>query len=143
MTEYFVGETVRVPAGQFALADLADKVGTITEVDSIGWCVKVDIDGSPHWLRNATVEPAEPPMHNWAGQEIKVGTTVARGAREGNTSAFKVGRVIKLNHEKKTARVDWDREAGYRRKPKPGTCGIDSLFKIDPATLNFPLEVME
>lgn len=44
---------------------------------------------------------------NWMGQEIFVGDYVFRGARDGNTSSFKVGKVLSLNHEKQTARVNW------------------------------------
>lgn len=46
-------------------------------------------------------------MKNWLAQEIEVGSKVYRGARDGNSSSFKVGIVSKLNEEKRTARVEW------------------------------------
>ena len=46
-------------------------------------------------------------MYNWIGQEIKVGSIVGRGARDGNSSTFKIGRVTKINPDKNTARVEW------------------------------------
>jgi hypothetical protein len=46
-------------------------------------------------------------MYNWLGQKIEVGTVVGRGARDGNTSTFKVGVVTGLDEKKQTARVAW------------------------------------
>lgn len=42
--------------------------------------------------QNQSVESAV----NWLGQEIKLGSLVYRGAREGNTSSYKVGVVEKI-----------------------------------------------
>lgn len=53
-------------------------------------------------------------MRNWLGQEILPGSVVYRGAREGNSSSFKVGVVRTVNEDKRTARVDWKfRPGGY------------------------------
>ena len=46
-------------------------------------------------------------MRNWAGQEIKPGVTVWRGARDGNTSSFKIGTVVGVNEDKGVAKVNW------------------------------------
>jgi hypothetical protein len=46
-------------------------------------------------------------MYNWLGQKIEIGTVVGRGARNGNSSTFKVGVVTGLNEDKQTARVAW------------------------------------
>lgn len=108
---------------------------------------------------------------NWLGQVIRVGTVVARGARDGNTSSFKVGRVVNLNLEKRIARVEWLREmqtyghrgdryaankdehgnlvgfpggVGWNLAGKSyGSPGIDTLFVIDPETFNFDLGGLE
>ncbi|MFE5290136.1 hypothetical protein ACFRAQ_34655 [Nocardia sp. NPDC056611] len=52
-------------------------------------------------------------MKNWLGQEIAPGCIVGRGARDGNTSSFKVGRVVKLLPEKRLVRVAWFWEAKH------------------------------
>ena len=49
-------------------------------------------------------------MKNWIGQDIEVGSIVGRGAREGNTSSFKVGRVVKLMPDKLKVTVEWQYE---------------------------------
>lgn len=46
-------------------------------------------------------------MRNWAGQEIKVGSVVWRGARDGNSSTFKIGVVEKLNSTTGRPTVKW------------------------------------
>ena len=43
---------------------------------------------------------------NWLGQKLEVGSLVYRGARDGNTSSFKVGIITKINPNE-TARVKW------------------------------------
>ncbi|QXO13987.1 hypothetical protein SEA_ILLUMINE_62 [Mycobacterium phage Illumine] len=53
---------------------------------------------------------------NWAGQQIEPGAVVWRGARDGNTSSFKVGRVVSVDDDKETARVQWVAEQGYRHE---------------------------
>lgn len=77
---------------------------------------------------------------NWMGQEIFVGDYVFRGARDGNTSSFKVGRVLSINAEKKTARIEWLFEPSYDWKQKEhyvhrivdtkGSPSIDTLCLI-------------
>lgn len=44
-------------------------------------------------------------MKNWLGQDIKVGSPVYRGARQGNTSEYKVGIVESIKGNK--IRVNW------------------------------------
>lgn len=46
-------------------------------------------------------------MKNWLGHEIAPGVVVYRGARQGNSSSFKVGVVETVNETKGTARVAW------------------------------------
>jgi hypothetical protein len=48
---------------------------------------------------------------NWLGQNIEVGSYVYRGARAGNTSSYKIGRVTKIKGDKVT--VKWGAEAPY------------------------------
>lgn len=52
-------------------------------------------------------------MKNWAGLDIQPGMTVWRGARDGNTSSYKIGVVDSVNEAKGTARVKWEIEPGY------------------------------
>jgi hypothetical protein len=46
-------------------------------------------------------------MYNWLGQKIEVGTVVGRGARDGNSSTFKIGVVDQVDEIKDKARVQW------------------------------------
>lgn len=46
-------------------------------------------------------------MKNWLGQEILKGDVVYRGARDGDSSSFRIGVVDLVRHEKGTARVEW------------------------------------
>ena len=79
-------------------------------------------------------------MKNWLGQEIKPGDVVGRGAREGNTSSFKIGVVDVIDD--KGIRVNWLYELGiyhvdkdnkvvvpHRRESK-GRPALDSLFRL-------------
>lgn len=89
---------------------------------------------------------------NWLGQEIKKGTPVYRGARDGNSSSFKVG-VVKAVYVKEehggslhfTAKVEWAFEPGVRwdinkyenyvrRIASVGYPSIDSIVVIDVDT---------
>ncbi|QFG09445.1 hypothetical protein I5H08_gp042 [Mycobacterium phage Yuna] len=75
---------------------------------------------------------------SWAGQQIEPGAVVWRGARDGNTSTFKIGRVLACDGGK--ARVQWVAEQGWggdaRLLNSKGSPSIDSLALIDPATLS-------
>lgn len=77
---------------------------------------------------------------NWAGQRIEPGAAVWRGARDGNTSSFKIGRVEAADGE--TARVRWVAEMVWPGdvrllgEKSIGRPSIDSLTLIDPATLS-------
>ena len=88
-------------------------------------------------------------MQNWLGQEINVGDYVYRGARDGNSSTFKIGLVVAERDDK--VRVLWLFEDGWKvirdangvfvdsvpgAKPLNDSFGwLDprSLFVIDPA----------
>jgi hypothetical protein len=81
---------------------------------------------------------------NWLGQTIQVGSIVGRGARAGNTSDFRVGRVISFNAEKRLARVEWLLEPAYRHHPVPwmklefkSSVDINSLFVLDRRSFGF------
>lgn len=87
---------------------------------------------------------------NWLGQDIEVGSYVYRGAREGNTSTFKIGIVSKIDPVKNSVRVAWHVESPwsdqtdvymsgnhfvlpfprYRQLTTSGTPSIDSLVVI-------------
>lgn len=51
-------------------------------------------------------------MLNWLGQDVKVGSVVFRGARQGNSSSHKIGVVESINTETRKARVAWKYECG-------------------------------
>ncbi len=68
-------------------------------------------------------------MKNWLDQEIAVDDIVYRGARDGNSSSFKIGKVVKLSADKGTARVEWIMDQHVAWQTNAGTCGIDTLFK--------------
>jgi hypothetical protein len=56
---------------------------------------------------------------NWLGQTLEVGSYVYRGARDGNTSTFKLGIITKMTPVKNgKARVKWIATYGSYRKPK-------------------------
>lgn len=85
-------------------------------------------------------------LKNWAGQEITVGDIVWRGARDGNTSSFKIGQVVALNAEKNTAKVRWFAEPGVKwvdgklidiivTKNSTGSPSINTLALIDEMDL--------
>lgn len=85
-------------------------------------------------------------MKNWLGQELGPGDLVYRGARDGNTSSFKVGVIVSVSAGK--ARVLWKYEPGtvyvhladgsyeqywgVRRLDNSGSPNIDSLVRLDP-----------
>lgn len=46
-------------------------------------------------------------MKNWLGQDIGPGSIVYRGARDGNSSSFKIGVVDYVTERNSTARVIW------------------------------------
>lgn len=88
-------------------------------------------------------------MKNWAGQGIRPGIIVWRGARDGNLSSFKLGVVEKVDEGKRSARVWWlfeqsvswdgpEREVIAKALPNNsrGTCTIDSLCVVDVESIN-------
>ena len=93
-------------------------------------------------------------MINWRGQSVKEGDIVYRGARERDSSSFRIGRVRKVNPEKQVVTVlwlfeqstDWENKT-YKTIPRImktwrynngdtyysksiSTCGIDTVFKV-------------
>lgn len=91
-------------------------------------------------------------IENWVGQKIRVGDIVGRGARDGNTTVVRVGRVIYVNPEKGTVKIQylleptygWERQQG--RKPWRwleqggiGSPSIDTVFLLNPATFGFDM----
>lgn len=95
-------------------------------------------------------------MKTWAGQFLIEGSIVGRGARDGNTSSFKVGVVERFYPEGDKVRVHWLFERGYQfaqvdantriREEVPweldshGTCDVNSLFVLPLATLSAQLK---
>ncbi|QNJ57143.1 hypothetical protein L3Y21_gp126 [Gordonia phage Rabbitrun] len=76
-------------------------------------------------------------LQNWLGQYFSVGNRVCRGARDGNTSSFKVGIVEGVNAEKRNVRVHWVAtpagwrdEHTYRIINSHSTCNVDTLFRL-------------
>lgn len=53
-------------------------------------------------------------MLNWLGQDVKVGSVVFRGARQGNSSSHKIGVVESLNEKTRKVRVAWKYELGVQ-----------------------------
>jgi hypothetical protein len=82
---------------------------------------------------------------NWLGQEIYVGDYVGCGRRDGNTSCYRLGRVVDLDESKRTASVAWLYEPWdgnrngqswisiqtYTGRASIGSPGIDTLFLLD------------
>lgn len=68
-------------------------------------------------------------MKNWLGQDIEVGSIVYRGAREGNTSSYKVGRVLEVRPERAKVTVQWFGDG-------IGRPGVHTVVLIDPDTFD-------
>lgn len=88
---------------------------------------------------------------NWLGQKIGVGDIVGRGARDGNTSSFKIGRVLSFNIDKQIAKINWlyeptdwwkieKGEPAWTEINSQGSPNVDTLFLLDPATFGFPVQ---
>lgn len=95
-------------------------------------------------------------LKNWLSQPLQVGTPVYRGARDGNSSSFKVGRIVKVDDVKNTVRVHWLYEQGglywyhnevlpiedfggfepVRRLDSQGSPDINSLCVISEETMS-------
>ncbi|QDH85100.1 hypothetical protein SEA_DARDANUS_63 [Gordonia phage Dardanus] len=90
-------------------------------------------------------------MKTWTGQYLMEGHTVGRGARDGNTSTFRLGVIERLIEDKGKVRVHWlyerrtkwvgerpDREAvEYAHEvDSHGTCDVHSLFHVQLAGLD-------
>ena len=85
-------------------------------------------------------------MHNWLNQELHVGDLVYRGARNGNSSSFKIGKIVKITPS--GIRVNWVLEpgavwtgGGMFKVPRTinsyGSPDADSLVKIDHMQIEF------
>lgn len=90
-------------------------------------------------------------MRNWLGQLLVEGAPVYRGARQGNSSEFKVGVIQKLHEDKGKVTVKWLWECGYHwvqgshlpnvpqkagwgENASVGTCAKDSVVVLDEKT---------
>jgi hypothetical protein len=102
-----------------------------------------------------------PEAVNWLGQTIKVGSLVYRGAREGNTSSYKVGIVEKITERQQSgygsdyiARVNWRFAPGLWFKGQGfgsekvvysqntyGSPDLNTVVLIDDSVWNFLLSV--
>lgn len=98
-------------------------------------------------------------MRNWLGQDVVPGAVVYRGARDGNTSTYKIGVVESIAGGK--ARVHWQYEPGrvWRNTGQPGQTrdyvsavhemnskgnpSIDSLILMDEDYLEYCKEVVK
>ena len=72
-------------------------------------------------------------MKNWLEQEIDVDTVVYRGAREFDSSSFKVGRVLKVDPAKRTVRVHWLFRPGSTSvytSEQASTVGVDTVVAL-------------
>lgn len=89
-------------------------------------------------------------MRNWLGQDINVGDLVYRGARNGNSSEFKIGEVTRTT-DMGVVRVHWlfkqtskwvavnnNNVLRYYSKSidSSGSPNINSLVKIDRSVLD-------
>ena len=77
-------------------------------------------------------------LTNWVGQPVEVGTIVGRGARDGNTSSFKVGVVTKAQANERPT-VHWMYEEGWngrREISSNGSPSASSLFVIDVPSID-------
>lgn len=71
-------------------------------------------------------------MRNWLGQDILPGSVVYRGAREGNSSSYKVGVVESIKDGK--ARVHWQYEPGWAWRRT--AAGVNERVYDVPNTMN-------
>ena len=69
-------------------------------------------------------------MINAIGQTLKVGDIVYRGARQGNTSSFRVGRILKFNEANNTARCQWLHDLSGRNH-NDSSVDVGSIVLID------------
>jgi hypothetical protein len=65
---------------------------------------------------------------NWLGDEFEVGDWVFRGARDGNSSSFKVGQVVKVDD--KGVRIHWKYEPAHVWTTKH-TSSIRAVSRLD------------
>src|SRR6478735_6675436 len=87
-------------------------------------------------------------LSNWLGQTLEVGDWVYRGARDGNSSSFKIGVITKIDEGRNKVRVNWLYEPltlwdvdknmvdAVRKMNSAGSPDVDSLVRITP-DINF------
>ncbi|AYR03245.1 hypothetical protein SEA_KUDEFRE_112 [Gordonia phage Kudefre] len=86
-------------------------------------------------------------LTNWLGQYFYPGVAVCRGARDGNTSTFKIGVVQKVTGTKVS--VKWMFEPNYAYKIREGepvyqsvkstgASEVDTLFTLDDGSIAHP-----
>lgn len=72
-------------------------------------------------------------LRNWLGDPIEAGDIVYRGARDGNSSSFKIGVVQSVNEQKGTVRVRYLLEDGmhfFLDTSNPGYNGKPSYERL-------------
>ena len=94
-------------------------------------------------------------MKNWLGQDIVEGTLVYRGARHGDSSSFRVGRVVGERNNNKV-RVTWLLEPNHYDYPhlpehlkglrfgsanNESTVDVDTVIEISLDNLEYMLEI--
>ena len=81
-------------------------------------------------------------MRNWTGQHFKVGDKVWRGAREGNTSSYKIGTITKLMPEKGKVTVRWLSGGHGWRLDSTGSPSIGSITLFDEKQFAYVEQVL-
>lgn len=82
-------------------------------------------------------------MRNWTGQKFSIGDHVWRGARDGNTSSYKIGTITKLMPDKGKATVKWLADGYGWRLESTGSPSIDSLTLFDEKQFAYVEAVLE
>ena len=81
---------------------------------------------------------------NWLGQIIEVNSVVYYGARSGNSSTYKIGKVIRMTKVTDgdltwvNTRVEWAWENRYSKRQvnSASTLSVDGCVLVEPNTLN-------
>lgn len=73
-------------------------------------------------------------MRNWLGQELAAGKLVYRGARDGDSSSFRVGQIMQVNNETRKVRVKWLHDQGVDWKNRGQKHHIETPIAVKPRT---------
>lgn len=82
-------------------------------------------------------------LRNWTGQKFRVGDHVWRGARDGNTSTYKIGTIVRLMPDKGKVTVEWLSDEYGLRLESTGSPSIDSLTLFDEKQFAYVEAVLE